>query len=204
MSIYKKLALFRKENVSLVRSEKAFNYQYANLKQIQEKIEPVLEKLGLVVVHYAKDGSVITQIRDLEDDSFVESALEIGKAETTREWTDQKGVLNKEYNDKDPQGVGSIVTYYRRYNLLALLDLETEDDDGASASGRAKAKVSSAKPKEDHSCRSCGAVVQAEVFEGKFGLCFKCPSCEKFSKPNPVNKEKSITDDIAFPEDRKF
>lgn len=184
MSIYKKLLDFRKEEISLTRDTKAFNYSYANLEQIQTKISPILETLKLVVIHFVKDGYVYTQIRDIEDDSFIESSIEIWNVEITREWTDQKWIANKEYNNKDPQWVGSIITYYRRYNLLALLDLETEDDDGASASGKAKAKVSSAKPKEKHTCRACWEVVDAEIFEGKFWPCFKCDSCGKFSKPN--------------------
>lgn len=191
MSIYKKLLEFKKEEVSLTRDTKAFNYSYATLEQIQTKIAPIFEKLKLVSIHFVKDWMVYTQIRDTEDDSFIESSIEIWKVEITREWTDQKNVVNKEYNEKDPQWVGSIITYYRRYNLLALLDLETEDDDWASASGKAKAKVSSAKPKEKHTCNKCGTVVDAEVFEWKFWPCFKCESCWAFSKPNKVEKDLS-------------
>jgi len=197
MSIYKKLLDFKKEEVSLTRDTKAYNYSYANLEQIQSKITPIFEKLKLVAIHFVKDGMVYTQIRDIEDDSFIESSIEIGKVEVTREWKDQKDIQNKEYNDKDPQGVWSIITYYRRYNLLALLDLETEDDDGASASGKAKSKVANAKPKEKHTCRACGEVVDAEVFEGKFWPCFKCPSCDKFSKPNSYNPNGNV--DLSTP-----
>jgi len=32
-----------------------------------------------------------------------------------------------------PQDKGSEITYYRRYNLLSLLDLEVSDDDGKQA-----------------------------------------------------------------------
>jgi len=38
------------------------------------------------------------------------------------------------------QDKGSEITYFRRYNLLALLDLEVEDDDGK--------KAQDSKPKE--------------------------------------------------------
>ena len=36
------------------------------------------------------------------------------------------------------QQLGSAVTYARRYSLLPLLNIETEDDDGNLASGKAK------------------------------------------------------------------
>ena len=36
----------------------------------------------------------------------------------------------------DPQGMGSAITYARRYALTAMLGLVTEDDDGEAACGR--------------------------------------------------------------------
>lgn len=46
---------------------------------------------------------------------------------------------------EDPQGIGSAVTYARRYSLMALVGLAAEDDDGNAASGNpsAPAKVAS-------------------------------------------------------------
>lgn len=37
--------------------------------------------------------------------------------------------------DNTPQGVGSAISYARRYGLMAILNLAQEDDDGAAASG---------------------------------------------------------------------
>ncbi len=42
----------------------------------------------------------------------------------------------------DPQGMGSALTYARRYSLMALVGIAAEDDDGEAASGRAQ-KVAS-------------------------------------------------------------
>ncbi|TWI45037.1 ERF superfamily protein [Pseudomonas duriflava] len=36
----------------------------------------------------------------------------------------------------DPQGVGSAITYYRRYSLAAFAGIAQEDDDGSAASGK--------------------------------------------------------------------
>ena len=36
----------------------------------------------------------------------------------------------------DPQGIGSAVTYARRYSMMALLGIAAEDDDGEAAHGR--------------------------------------------------------------------
>lgn len=94
-------------------------------------------------MHKTKDGFVVTQIINVDDEKqYEESCIEIGKINTTREWDSkdkQNNVIhNIEVTEQDPQAVGSIITYYRRYNLLQLLDLKTEDNDWASASPRAK------------------------------------------------------------------
>lgn len=140
--IYSKLFAFKEKELKLKKDKKAFNYYYATLWQIQEKLAPILKELKLVIIHFNRWNEVVTQIRDIESNTFIESVLEIWKVESTRteKWIEAKWKEGKEkdyeietieYNDKDPQWVWSIITYYRRYNLLALLDLEIEDDDWA-------------------------------------------------------------------------
>lgn len=147
-TLIEKLFELKQKSIVLLRNERAFNYQYADLSQIQDKIAPELETLKLLVMHKTKDEQVITQIINVENPSeYEESSISIGKINTTREWDshkrDKEGniletVHNIEVTEQDPQAVGSIITYYRRYNLLQLLDLKTEDNDWASASPRAK------------------------------------------------------------------
>lgn len=138
-TLIQKLFELKQKSIVLLRDEQAFNYKYADLSQIQDKIAPALEELRLLIVHATKDGKVCTTIYDVDDaKQFAQSEIDIGKINTTREWTDNKWVRTIEITEQDPQAVGSIITYYRRYNLLQLLDLKTEDNDGASASPRAK------------------------------------------------------------------
>lgn len=142
-SLIEKLFELKQRSITLLRDEQAFNYRYADLWQIQDKIAPVLKELRLLVMHKTKDGFVVTQIINVDDEKqYEESCIEIGKINTTREWDskDKQGntIHNIEVTEQDPQAVGSIITYYRRYNLLQLLDLKTEDNDWASASPRAK------------------------------------------------------------------
>jgi len=47
----------------------------------------------------------------------------------------------------DPQGIGSAITYARRYTLASIAGVATEDDDGNAASGNA----SNSKTREDRS-----------------------------------------------------
>lgn len=113
-NIYKKLFEVKKAWIKLQRDTKAFNYKYATLSQIQEKLWEVMQEQGLVIVHSIQDNKVRTSISDIETEWQVYSEIPMS------EWT-------------KPQDKGSEITYYRRYNLLSLLDLEVEDDDWKKA-----------------------------------------------------------------------
>lgn len=113
-NIYKKLFEVKKAGIKLQRDTKAFNYKYADLSQIQEKLWEELQKQWLLVIHRIEDNQVVTEIRNTEADEVVESRIYM------TEWT-------------KAQDKGSEITYYRRYNLLSLLDLEVVDDDGKKA-----------------------------------------------------------------------
>lgn len=113
MSIHKKLFEVKKEGVTLQRDTKAFNYKYATLDQIQEKLNPILESKKLLVVHSIQGWSLVTTVFDIESEDSVSSSIGLT---TTK-----------------PQDKWSEITYYRRYNLVSLFDLEVEDDDGKKA-----------------------------------------------------------------------
>lgn len=114
MSIYKKLFEVKKTGIKLQRDVKAFNYKYATLDQIQSKLNTVFQEQWLVIVHQIENNKVITKIVDTEDDTYLISEIDLS------EWI-------------KPQDKWSEITYYRRYNLLCLLDLEVEDDDWKKA-----------------------------------------------------------------------
>ena len=112
-NLYEKLLNVKSVWIKLQRDTKAFNYKYATLDQIQSKLWDVLQAQKLVIIHFIKENKVITQIRDVESTDFIESEIEL--------------ITTK------PQDKWSEITYYRRYNLLSLLDLEVEDDDWKKA-----------------------------------------------------------------------
>ena len=113
MSIYKKLYNVKKAWIKLQRDTKAFNYKYATLDQIQSKLWDILEKEQLVIVHYIENSVLKTEIRDVESAEFVKSEIELTTQKAQDKWSE--------------------ITYFRRYNLLSLLDLEVEDDDWKQA-----------------------------------------------------------------------
>jgi len=120
-NIYQKLFEVKKAWIKLQRDTKAFNYKYATLSQIQEKLSDVLLEQKLLIVHYVRENEVVTLIQDVETTHNIQSSIPMS------EWT-------------KAQDKGSEITYYRRYNLLSLLDLEVEDDDGAKASNKTEEK----------------------------------------------------------------
>lgn len=119
-NIYKKLFEVKKAGIKLQRDTKAFNYKYADLSQIQEKLWEELQKQWLIITHRISDNKVVTDITSIEDtEQFIQSSISM------TEWT-------------KAQDKGSEITYYRRYNLLSLLDLEVIDDDWKKAQDSSK------------------------------------------------------------------
>lgn len=111
------------ENPTKNAANPHFKSRYADLAEIINTSREVLAKHGLVVV----------QSPGMEDgDCTVESLV----LHNSGEWI--QGVARSPLQKNDPQGVGSAITYLRRYSLAALLGLAQEDDDGnaGSAVGR--------------------------------------------------------------------
>ncbi len=96
-----------------------FKSKYASLSNILEVIDTPLIESGLVFSQFPTDENGLTTILiHAESGEWLESEYEM------------KPVKN------DPQGVGSAITYQRRYALAAVLGLNIDDDDdGNHASG---------------------------------------------------------------------
>lgn len=58
-----------------------------------------------------------------------------------------KGRLAGKPAKADPQGVGSCITYFRRYALQSMVGIAPEDDDGNAASGKTESKFISDQQK---------------------------------------------------------
>jgi len=114
--IYEKLFNLQKEFETLQKSENNpfFKSKYLPLEDILNHFIPLLNKHKLVCYTYTKEDLIITKLLDFEDQTFIESEFKI-------------------FNT-DPQKRGSEITYWRRYNLLQLLNINTEDDDWNIAS----------------------------------------------------------------------
>jgi len=106
-----------------------FKSKYATLGAITEATRPHLAKHGLGFMQWMsnRDGYQLIVTRIMH---------------TSGQWMEDDGyILNPTKND--PQGMGSAVTYARRYTLGASLGIITEDDDDGN---RASEPVPAKKP----------------------------------------------------------
>ena len=125
MTIYEKLLDVQKLGLTFKKDTKAYNYKYVTLDSLWEKLQPILSEHKILVTHAINDRMLTTSLIDTatESDPPITSTIQL-----------PEGI--------DPQKLGSAITYFRRYNLLALLNLMTEDDDD----GDSAVKSSSKKP----------------------------------------------------------
>lgn len=118
------------------RNKKAYNYYYADMDQVLECIKIPCHENGFSIIQMPyNDGEILG----------VETILVHNSGEFI------KGKFGSKLAKQDPQSVGSQISYYRRYSLLAMFNLSQEDDDGATASRKtqhASAPAASDKQKK--------------------------------------------------------
>ena len=111
-----------------------FRSHYADLASIWDACRGPLNTNGLSIVQFPCDGDVGRT--GLCTMLLHSSGEYISEVVTTRSQKD------------DPQGLGSALTYLRRYALAAVVGVTaTEDDDGNAASTPANARVSAPAPR---------------------------------------------------------
>lgn len=122
MELYKAIEKLRDLVPVIDKNSKGYNYNYADLPSILEKIKEPMKKCGLIFIQTPDGlGRLKTIIHHPESKGSLEGVLEM-----------------KSVDDK-AQTYGSMLTYMRRYSLVTMLGLNVdEDDDGAIASGKNK------------------------------------------------------------------
>jgi|SRR5215469_5454580 len=98
-----------------------FKSSYADLASVWHVCQKPLTDNGLSV-------SMLTEYG--ESDVWLETIL----MHSSGQWISGKYPIRPIKND--PQGIGSAITYAKRYALAAMVGVVTEDDDGNAASGR--------------------------------------------------------------------
>lgn len=111
-------------NISKDRTNPHLKNEYSSLDHIIEECKPLLSKNGLSVMQFPSE----------DDGQVAVVSLLLHKS---GEWIETPAIKLRPVKS-DPQGVGSAITYGRRYGYAALLSLSLgDDDDGNASTGRA-------------------------------------------------------------------
>lgn len=102
-----------------LRNKKAYNYHYADLDEVSRVTKSHLKVNGFSIVQLPFNNA---------DMVGVETILLHSSGEYIKGWFGTKP------SKTDPQSIGSLISYYRRYSILSILNLTQADDDGESAS----------------------------------------------------------------------
>jgi hypothetical protein len=116
----------------------AFRSRYATLDGIMETVRPALAAHGLAVVQ----GVVHPETG--EGGRLVGIMVETRLIHTSGEWL--ASVVPVPVAKGDAHGLGSALSYGRRYGLSALLALSTDEDDDGNAAAKAPPAKPQAKP----------------------------------------------------------
>lgn len=97
-----------------------FRSEFASLQSVVDAVRPHLSEQGIAVVQMPSyDGERVS-------------------VTTLLLWRDQEleSTISAKPTKSDPQGIGSAVTYLRRYGLMAITGIAPADDDGNASSAR--------------------------------------------------------------------
>ena len=157
-----------------------FTSKYADLKEVIECVKEPFANNGLSFVQFP-----------ISNDGF--AGVETVIMHSSGEWISNEYMLKVSKND--PQGMGSAITYARRYALQAACGVPSEDDDAESAMGRSVKVKKAPEPKLEPKQTKTEAIellAAAEDFSKLVG------AWNKVSKENKKNE-----DVIGFKETRK-
>lgn len=157
LEVQKKVSVLKKDE-----KNPFFKSQYLSLAGLIEALQPVLVENGLIVMQHPLDiGQLKTQVIHAASGEVVESTMEI-PPNTTAAIT--------------PQTAGSLVSYLRRYSLMAIFNIAAEDDDSNSASGYVPPKATKTYTVKttDAKCGKCGANMTISKATGKEYCIDKC------------------------------
>jgi hypothetical protein len=98
----------------------AFKSKYADLAAVVEAVLPALNEHGFGLMQPPHSDGALVEVETIllhESGGYIRSVLGLRPSKA------------------DPQGVGSAITYARRYALQSISGIAPEDDDGNAASG---------------------------------------------------------------------
>jgi hypothetical protein len=112
------LAQVEMENASKNAANPHYKSKYADLAEVLNTVRPVFAKHGLSVTQFPSYADGLVSVRTV-------------LMHKSGQW--MAGDASAPASKLDAQGVGSAITYLRRYSLAAVAGVAQEDDDGNAA-----------------------------------------------------------------------
>lgn len=106
---------------SIKKDQKGHNYKYADINSVLDMIEPPLAKQGFYIEQEPISEKIGIKTTIYHTSGQKKEYAYIPPADFTG--VNQRGI----------QACGSVITYLRRYHLVAIFSLKCEDDDGQMA-----------------------------------------------------------------------
>lgn len=106
------------ENASKSSVNPHFKSRYADLAEVLNTVRPVFSKHGIAIVQAPSFESGVASVETL-------------LAHSSGEWL--SNTCSAPVSKQDAQGVGSAITYLRRYSLAAFAGIAQEDDDAEAS-----------------------------------------------------------------------
>lgn len=125
-----------------------FKSKYADLATVRDTVIPALSKNGLAVIQLPTEiggEPALTTILTHSGGEFVESTMLLRPSK------------------KDPQGVGSSLTYARRYSLQSMVGVAADDDDDANAATRRRDEAPPPRNKEERAAAKAAEPIIADT-----------------------------------------
>lgn len=177
-TIYKKI-LEAQKKIGAIKKDKTnpfFKSKYADINAYIEEVKPILNDCGLIIIQplSADSGKNIlkTIIIDADNGDDIKSRMALPE-------------------NPDPQKMGAIITYFRRYEIQSLLFLQAEDDDCNKASGGEMSKVGDREVVTQYPEKEC-PVCKKKHF-GQYPTCIECFRGGKKATPT----KKVVNENVA-------
>lgn len=152
--VLKSLGNFQQDCPTIKKSKKGYGYKYADLHNIIETIKPYMKKHGIGFTQaLTGENGLKTMIFDMTTGEYIEETVLMPNGNVL------KG-MNLFQTD------GSRNTYYKRYALLGMLGIVSEDEDqDAKGQFKPKEKVVSKPKLDDHKLQKAIGGVKTGQYE---------------------------------------
>jgi hypothetical protein len=134
INLFKSLAEFQNEVPIIHKGSKGYGYTYADLPAIFEIINPLLKKYGLGFYQAVTVDGLLTTVFHSESGEMIQSITpmpELGyeKVQKTKDGLTIDAFIIPGFEGMNKaQAMGSLITYFRRYAISAMLGLVTDKD----------------------------------------------------------------------------